>query len=605
MNRSPWLLLLALAFLGAAPAPTPLVTGSVRDASGRAIEGAAVSARDAAGLEVRTTTDADGTFVLEADGVRSVTVACRFCRTLSVRVGDDGTAIAVVKRYDALAFEGATREDLARLPYAHVASSLALTPFTILQNSTGWLPGAQLSDRIAANGGLVVNGSVPQYDIVAGMSPFFAIPDRYVQNADVMPRTEGFIYGNLADNGTFVLDPRSEGTDAAVSVGGAGAASRAGMSNDALAASAGASADALQQQRQADAQYAFGPGEELDVVANDGRRSDTPTRRTDASFVGVSASAERTQAFTMRVQGYADRGSYSEHYSAGSDDSGWSDAGGSVLLASNAAVAPFASFGVRNSAGFYAASFPNELPFAGDVTQSHEIFGMHASARAFDVTAAFGGYDIAYAGGAYGKHRLAAYGATPLLHARWTPGAHWSVDVATSGGFSLPTLSQEYGSGVVGYRGIDRDATDESTLEYTDASRIRAAATAVVRNTNGPDRGRVAGLGGSAAWQIAPTISVRAWWLHETPTAQTYVYNVSRVLQARGANVGSLWLAYASPLGLTADAIWRQDVLNGVPDAHLDASVAGPLAPRVRWFVGTERYLGVRQLDLGLRLSTH
>jgi hypothetical protein len=125
-----------------------------------------------------------------------------------------------------------------------------------------------------------------------------------------------------------------------------------------------------------------------------------------------------------------------------------------------------------------------------------------------------------------------------------------------------------------------------------------------VRNTIGPDQGRVASIGGSAAWQIAPAISVRAWWLHETPTLQTYVYNPSTVLQPQSTDVGSLWLAYANPSGLTADAIWRRDVLNGGPDAHLDASVAGQLAPRLRWFVGTERYLGTRQIEGGIRFST-
>lgn len=603
MNRSPWLLL-AFALVGASAAPTPLVAGSVRDTAGRAIAGATVWATDDAGRTVSTSTADDGTFALEASGVRVVRVGCRFCQTTSAGVGPDGIAIVVVKRYDALAFSGPTSDDLADLPYARVESALSLTPFTVLENSRSPVPGPQLSDRVVSNGGLVVDAGIPQYDIVTGASPFLVVPDRYVQSASVLPQSDGYAYGGLAEDGTYSLDPSAEGDDANAAVG-AGASARAGAERGAFAASAGGSSDAAAQRRRIDASFSPSSGTfVLSALASDADTSYGDASGAGASFVGVRASAQRTQTFTTRVDAYADRGTYDASYESLQSASAWSDVGGTVLVHSNAAVAPFASFGIRNSAGSYAAPPGGGPSFAATLTQAQEIVGVRAANAIVDATAAFGGYNLAYSGGAYGRNLGAtAYAATPLVRVRLTPVRHWSLEVSSTGGFRLPDFAQRYGSGgLPNFTAFDRDATDETTFEYTDDARVRVDATALVRNTTGFDTGRAASLGGSVAWQVVPTISLRAWWMHVTPNERIYGYG-SRVLYPQGASVGSLWLTYANASNLSVNVVWRQDLLNYRPYAQLDASIAGPLAPRLRWYVGTERPLGVGELEAGLRFT--
>src|SRR5215471_8840287 len=124
---------LLLVALGAAPAraQTPLLVGSVRDQHGSAVVGAEVSGRTLNG-EVRAATDASGTFALQGDGITVIRISCRFCATTSLSVTPDVPIVAIVRRFDALAADSPTPWDLANLPYAHVESSVALRPFTLL-----------------------------------------------------------------------------------------------------------------------------------------------------------------------------------------------------------------------------------------------------------------------------------------------------------------------------------------------------------------------------------------------------------------------------------------------------------------------------------------
>lgn len=603
VNRS---LVLALVLLGAAPAATPLVTGSVRDTSGQAIVGALVSGRGADGTVAGTTTAADGTFALRAAGVEQVEIRCRFCMKAQAPVAADGTAIVIVRRFGALASDAPTRADIANLPYAHVESDITLRPFAILENSTDLAPGPQLSDRVAQRGGgLVVDAGLPAYDIATGLSPFLTIPDRYTQSVASVPQSGSFRYGDLADDGTFVLDPRSEGSDASVTTGD-GTALRAGNAGDGLAISGGLSNSASERRSRVDAQYATAipQGTVLaSVLASDGS-SLAGSSALSGAFTGATASVERTQGFTERFDAYADRGSYVLHYDDSGFDSSWSDSGAAVTLHANATIAPFAQFGVRSSAGSYAGAPPNVPNIAATLTQAQEILGVHASAKTYDVLVALGGYDAAYAGGSYGrKSEAAANAGTPLVRVRFTLGDRWSLDVSTGESFRLPTFTQNYNSVAMPTNlQLDRDSTLATTVGYTDASRVSLEATALVRNTNGFDTGRITSVGGSLAWQIAPALSVRAWWLRETP--DQYAETTSALLGAapQATGVGSLWLSYDAG-HLRVDAIWRQDLLNYLPDAHLDASVSGPFDARMRWFIGTERLLGVHHVDAGLRFA--
>jgi hypothetical protein len=135
--------------LAAGPAlgQAPLVVGSVRDQHGSAIAGATVTGQTLAGPVAAVATEADGTFALHAAGVISVTIACRYCRAVRVAVKSDEPVVAIVLRYDALVDASPSRDDLENLPYAHVESSLALHPFTLLAQTSAPYPGSSVSDR--------------------------------------------------------------------------------------------------------------------------------------------------------------------------------------------------------------------------------------------------------------------------------------------------------------------------------------------------------------------------------------------------------------------------------------------------------------------------
>ncbi|HEY1656569.1 MAG TPA: carboxypeptidase regulatory-like domain-containing protein, partial [Candidatus Tumulicola sp.] len=129
MNRTGKSLASALVvgfFLTIAPAgaQVALVVGSVRDQHGSPIEGAAIVAFGARGsATAAATTDAVGTFSLRGDGIRSVAISCRYCRSQTVAVVPGEPVIGIVRRFDALFYDSPSPQDLANLPYAHVESA--------------------------------------------------------------------------------------------------------------------------------------------------------------------------------------------------------------------------------------------------------------------------------------------------------------------------------------------------------------------------------------------------------------------------------------------------------------------------------------------------
>ncbi len=166
---------LVFGILVAAPAraQAPLVVGSVRDQHGAAIVGAVVTGETLPGARTTTTTDASGTFALHANGIVSVLITCRYCRSARVAVKRDEPVVLVMLRYDALANDSPSPSDLENLPYAHVESSIALHPFTLLSQSSEPYPGALLSDRgLSPTGSLLIDDGAPNYDIVNGQSPY-------------------------------------------------------------------------------------------------------------------------------------------------------------------------------------------------------------------------------------------------------------------------------------------------------------------------------------------------------------------------------------------------------------------------------------------------
>jgi hypothetical protein len=602
VNRSV-LFPLAFCLIGATAAPTPLITGSVRDQSGAPIVGALVSVRGGAGT-VRT--EADGTFALSGEGDR-VQIRCRYCRPTVARVAADGTVVAIVRRYTALAQNGPSSDDIAALPYAHIESDLALTPFVQLEDSRTAIPGPQLSDRGSQRGGgLVLDAGIPDYDVISNVSPFLTIPQRYIQDATAAPASDAYRYGDLADGGTFALDAASESRDA-VATGGSDGAIRAGISNAISSVAAGLSRNQVERRERIDGSLLVPVRDGtlgLQATASDGRTTPYETDEIYASYAAAHASYERTRAFTLRVDAYGDRGTYEAASQGLPLRTEWSDAGAAVTVRSNAAVAPFATFGVRSSTGYYDAERFGIARFGASLGQAQMSGGVRASGSWYDVVAAFGAYDASYTGGVYGlEFPQSAQMTAPLLRVRVSPDDRWSLTASTSGGFLLPTLLTRYSVEApydVVY--VDRDVTHEATVEYTDGARVRFALTGLQRYVKGDDNGRVGGAGASVAWQVAPDVSLRAAVLRSSPAFRSHQglrFGVPPV----PATTGSLWLTYDLTNALRVDAIWRQDLIDYLPDAHLDGSVSAPLGRDLRWFVGSERRLGVRYTDVGLRFA--
>jgi hypothetical protein len=602
VNRS-IVFVLAFCLIGATGAPTALITGSVRDQNGAPITGASVSVPGQAG---QARTDADGTFALDAAGER-VQIRCRYCRPTQAPVAADGTVVAIVRRYTALTQNGPSSDDIAALPYAHIESDLALTPFVQLEDSRAVIPGPQLSDRGSQRGGgLILDAGIPNYDVIANVSPFLTIPQHYIQNATAAPTSDAYLYGDLADGGTYALDAESESRDG-VMTGGADGAIRLGVSNAIAGASAGLSRNQVERRERADGSLLLPLLDGtvgLQATASEGRTTPYETNEIYASYAAVHASYERTRTFTLRVDAYGDRGTYEAASQGLPLRTDWSDTGAAVTVRSNATVAPFATFGVRSSTGFYDAEQFGIARFGATLGQAQATAGVHASGSWYDVLAAFGADDASYTGGVYGLNfPKSAQTTAPLLRIRVNPNDRWSLTASTSGGFLLPTLLTRYSVEPpynVVY--VDRDVTHEATVEYTDGARVRFALTGLQRYVKGMDNGRVGSIGASVAWQVAPEISLRASVLRSTPSFTSH-QGVRFGARPLPATTGSIWLTYDLTNALRFDGIWRQDLLDYRPDAHLDASVSAPLARNLRWFVGSERRLGVRYTDVGLRFA--
>jgi len=601
VNRSV-IFVLAFCLIGATAAPTTLITGSVRDQNGVPIEGAVVTVPGRAGT---TRTDADGTFALDAQADQ-VRIGCRYCRPALARVAPDGTVVAIVRRYAALTQSGPSSDDIAALPYAHIESDLALTPYVQLEDSRSVIPGPQLSDRGSQRGGgLILDAGIPNYDVVANVSPFLTIPQRYIQNAAAAPASEAYRYGDLADGGTFVLDPSSESRDASAT-GGSDGAIRLGLANAISSISAGISRNQIERRERADGSLLLPLLDGtvgLEATASDGRTTPYEDEEIYASYAAVHASYERTRTSTLRFDAYGDRGTYEAALGLPLRTA-WSDTGASVSVRSNAMVAPFAAIGVRASTGFYDAEGYGIARFGATLGQAQITAGVHASGTWYDVLAAYGFYDASYTGGVYGlDFRQSAQMTEPLLRVRVSPNDRWSLTASSSGGFALPTLLTRYSiEPPYGVVYVDRDATQEATVEYNDGARVRFSVTGMQRVVRGMDTGRIGSAGASVAWQVAPEISVRASYLRSSPLFTTHG-GVRFGARPLPATTGSVWLTYDLTNALRFDAVWRQDLIDYLPDAHFDASISAPLARDVRWFVGSERRLGVRYTDVGLRFA--
>lgn len=595
-----WLAAL-LAFPLAAAAPAPLITGAVRDQYGDPIGGAIVSTEGG-----RAVTDDAGTFALHTHSSSSVLIRCMYCRTTRAAVALDGTVTAVVQRYQALTVPAPSDRDLAALPYAFAQSAFALRPFTLLNQSSGTLPGAQLSTYGASRfGGLLVADGIASYDVAGGITPWGTLPAFGVRAVQIRDQSDAFRYGDLAGGGSFFADTLSRTPIAGALLAG----SEPALSATGQAANGTYGGWAFNGQdderARAAASLRVPVGEDslgLTALASQDESSPPGDGRLDSNESGVRAQYLHIRANTLYVDFTADRSGYSSGaFSYGTPSTEWSDVQAQTGVSTNGAVKAFTDAGVRVSSGFYQAG---NIQAAGTITQDHVDAGAAWSPGRASLSAGIGGFSVAYRGVPVASKSFTAQIVSPSLSAAYRIGDGFSASVETAGAFRLPSLLELYSYPFSGTSlPIDRYGSNVESLAYTDSSRVRVELLAMNERVSNLDDGMVHTTGELLTWQIAPALSLRAWSMHVNDTSQpveeVFRFSVAPV----PVTTSSVWLTYDRPSGIRVDAIYVRDLIDYRPDAHFDASISGTLRGPLRWYAGTERRLGVRYVDVGVRIS--
>ncbi len=606
--------LLAL-FLGAsialpADAQVSLVVGSVRDQHGAAIQGASVSGVQPSGRPVTATTEADGTFALHGEGIQAVRIACRYCAPGRFAVKTGEPVVAIVRRYDALESDSPSNADMANLPYAHVESTMALRPFTLLSQSTHVYPGDAISDRgLQSSGSLLVDNGAANYDVVAGLSPYSTIPAAYQQAGDIEGASNAFLYGDQAGGGTVELQPFSSGSDSQVALIGRDAIVRAQVGTDSSAIALGSYSNFQESRQRADGTLAIpvagdGVSLQLNGGTEQGRDYLNPRSWLANAFTFGDATFGDRRLANLEVTTSIDRGAYVATYGTTPYDTVWSDAGFNAGIHSNGPVQFFADAGTRYSTGYYETPTLG-LPTIGAASrQSRADAGVTGSGSWYAVTGGVGMFWIDYSGGSYGySNPLSAAFATPSLQATLFPQGKWSVDLEGSGSFSLPTYLQQYQNAYDATTvNLTRNSLFAGSLNYTDDARLRLSFEGATQSVRGSSFGTVTSAGLSATWQVAPSISLRAWGMHVTDTAESYPAGIEPY-GGTAPSTGALWATYDNNGAVRFDAIYRRDLLNNAPFYHLDGDVSGPITHQLRWYAGAENRMRTEFVDVGVRFT--
>lgn len=601
MNKR-WFALFCLPALLAAAGPAPLVTGAVRDQFGDPIAGASVFAGDD-----RTQTDAAGTFALETRAER-VRISCDYCRTTVAPVEEDGTVVAIVERFHAIASPSLTQSDLHALPYAHAESAIALQPFTVLFESSSVLPGPRLSYYgLSQSGGLFVDDGIASYDIAAGVTPFRTLPSYDAATFTTRDPADAFRYGDLAGGGSFFVqsqEPKGAGFGAALA--GSQRALIFAQSTQNFSFNGATSGDPQDARERADASVQFAAGDDALSATAVATRDDTFEAPQDVSseMTGLRVHYDRVRNVHTYADVTADRSGYAYSSSNRGVDGDWTDLSLQTGVSSAGRIALFADGGTRVSAGYYDATGIGQARIAGTIVQTHVSAGVQSQSDRLSWRAGIGAFDISYSGGSSGfSTPNSAQILAPSVSISYALAPQWNVSADASQSFRLPSLLEEYGYGAdssaIYY---DRYGTQDVTLSYSDLRRLRVSLVATNTDVSLLDNGTVSAAGASLGWQIAPGLSLRTWMLHVDDATQPYAPIFRFGVRPQPVTPASAWLTFENPHGFRADAIWRQDVLDYRADSHLDASIGAPLAGEVRWFVATERREGMRYVSAGLRL---
>jgi hypothetical protein len=594
-----------------ARADTPLVVGAVRDQSGVPISGASVEGRRLGAPPVRTTTDAAGTFAIAAAEIVSVAVTCRYCAPAQAKVRTNEPVVVIVRRYAALAGDTPSGRDVESLPYANVESTLALRPFVLLAQSQSSYPGSRLSDRgLSPDGSLLIDDGSPNYDIVAGASPYELIPAQFERSASLQPATDAFLYGDQAAGGIANLTPFASDSSWEVATLGSDTIARAQIgSPDAGAVFGTFSNDTESRQRgDASATLPLGGDQSLSFTGGEeqGRDFGTPGSRYTGAFSFLNVTYADPQLENLYVSAVVDRGSYWFGSAAYSAAAVWSDSNVLIGAHTPGPVSVFADLGLRLSTGLYDQQTSwTPLPSIGaTLGQSRFDAGIRASGTDYDVKAGVGAFWIDYGGGSYGVSQPARTAlATPSLQASLFPNGRWNLNLQGSGSFTLPTFLEQYDyidytpSAVM----LQRNELVAGALTYTDLSRLRVSFEEASQRVSGAASGTITSAGLAATWQVTPQLSLRAWTMHVTDSVTPFV--VAGYDEGATPTVNSFWLTYEAKGPIRFDAIYRRDLLDGLPFYHVDGDVSGPIATQLRWYAGVEDRMRRTFVDIGLRFG--
>ncbi|MEO6913293.1 MAG: hypothetical protein ABI182_04660, partial [Candidatus Baltobacteraceae bacterium] len=551
--------------------------------------------------------------------IHRVGVSCRFCRTAGVILSKNSPAadslskgeplVFIIHRYDALISDIPTPNDIASLPYAHIESAVALKPFTVLTDSAAILAGPQISDRgLQPTGALILDAGVPNYDVAAGVSPFLTTPSHYIAQITADAPSAGFRYGDQAAGGTYGLTPQDPDQPQVAGYLGDDQILRFGTTNSAGSLVFGSSDNAIEHRRRADLSFSqpIADGAIDESASSASNRLDTSFGDSlDNSFDAARLRITQSRKYDLHAEATLDRGTYGASLGPTDIVARWADTAAEIGLQTRGTTSLFGSLGYRLSSGSYDAE-SNVIPeISAQLQQGRVVAGVHLSAPGYDVLAGVGMFSVGYTGGIVGFPQPAALQfATPSVRLQVAPSDRWSATVSADASFRLPTLLERYGippadSSLV----LDRNRLLEATIAYTDTARVRTEVTTYTQSTSGLDQGSTTGTGASVAWQFAPTLSVRAWMLRFADTRQPYEPLLRFGSVPQGATVASLWLTYENDSRFRIDALYRRDLLDGVPTGHVDASLSAPLRSGLRWYIGTEQRHNARYVDAGLRLG--
>lgn len=599
-----WFALCCLPLLLAATGPVPLVTGAVRDQFGEPIAGATVSA----GAQT-TVTDAGGTFALQSVA-HAVRISCAYCRTSVVAVSGDHTVAAILERYRAVQTQTISHADLQQLPYAHFESAVALQPFVVLNDSQNVLPGPHLTFYgLSQFGGLLVDNGVPSYDIAAGATPLRAIPAFDTESVTTRDQRDAFRYGDLASGGTFYVRTQPASGWEGVALEGSERAFELAQTAPAVSYALSSSADGSDTRTRFDAgtQYAqAGNTLAANIFGARDRYDNSPDGTADSSATALRLHLDRVRAAHTYADLIVDRNGYSATAAPGQEiDGEWSDVSIQTGINSLSPISTFADLGTRFSTGYYNAIAAGGSRVAGTIRLTHLSSGAQGRAKNLAWQAGIGAFDVTFNGGLSGPSTpQSTQILAPSVSVAYDIAPQWNLAIDANQSFRLPTLIEAYGYGAdLTTLHFDRYGTQTATLTYTDLQRVRASIIGMNAHVSSLDNGTIRAAGASLAWQIAPTISLRAWTLHVGDTSRPYADVYRFGTQPQDATPAALWLSYENPHGIRTDAVWRRDLIDYKPNVHFDASVSGPLVRDLRWIAGTEQRGGTRYVFGGIRFE--